>query len=143
MNNYSKKRELENQRLDMFDEAIELYNAKDFDNALIVFEEVAALEPKNYMGDDFSKTTEIYKVAQYNIACCYAAMRDSGRAVDVLLQQRDADAAVARGRAREPPITRQQLLEMESIHQIVRERDEARRAAEEHLSCLRAVLQQR
>ena len=58
MNNYSKKRELENQRLDMFDEAIELYNGKDFDNALIVFEEVAALEPKNYMGDDFSKTTE-------------------------------------------------------------------------------------
>ena len=45
MNNYSKKRELENQRLDMFDEAIELYNGKDFDNALIVFEEVAALEP--------------------------------------------------------------------------------------------------
>ena len=40
MNNYSKKRELENQRLDMLDEAIELYNAKDFDNALIVFEEV-------------------------------------------------------------------------------------------------------
>lgn len=72
MNNYSKKRELENQRLDMFDEAIELYNAKDYDNALIVFEEVAALEPKNYMGDDFSKTTEIYKVAQYNIACCFS-----------------------------------------------------------------------
>ncbi|CEG01201.1 Tetratricopeptide-like helical [Ostreococcus tauri] len=72
MNNYSKKRELETQRLDMFDEAIELYNAKDYDNALIVFEEVAALEPKNYMGDDFSKTTEIYKVAQYNIACCFS-----------------------------------------------------------------------
>ena len=55
MNNYSKKRELENQRLDMFDEAIELYNGKDFDSALIVFEEVAALEPKNYMGDDSSQ----------------------------------------------------------------------------------------
>jgi len=72
MNNYSKKRELENQRLDMFDEAIELYNGKDYDSALIIFEEVAALEPKNYMGDDFSKTTEIYKVAQYNIACCFS-----------------------------------------------------------------------
>lgn len=82
MNNYSKKRELENQRLDMFDEAIELYNAKDFDNALIVFEEVAALEPKNYMGDDFSKTTEIYKVAQYNIACCFSRL---GKADESLL----------------------------------------------------------
>jgi len=74
MNNYSKKRELENQRLDMFDEAIELYNGKDYDSALIIFEEVAALEPKNYMGDDFSKTTEIYKVAQYNIACCFSRL---------------------------------------------------------------------
>ena len=82
MNNYSKKRELENQRLDMFDEAIELYNGKDFDNALIVFEEVAALEPKNYMGDDFSKTTEIYKVAQYNIACCFSKL---GKADESLL----------------------------------------------------------
>jgi tetratricopeptide (TPR) repeat protein len=72
MNNYSKKRELETQRLDMFDEAIELYNGKDYDSALIIFEEVAALEPKNYMGDDFAKTTEIYKVAQYNIACCFS-----------------------------------------------------------------------
>lgn len=81
MNNYSKKRELENQRLDMFDEAIELYNAKDYDNALIVFEEVAALEPKNYMGDDFSKTTEIYKVAQYNIACCFSRLGKTDEAL--------------------------------------------------------------
>jgi len=75
MNNYSKKRELENQRLDMFDEAIELYNSKDYDSALMIFEEVAALEPKNYMGDDFSKTTEIYRVAQYNIACCFSRLQ--------------------------------------------------------------------
>ena len=72
MNNYSKKRELENERLDMFDEAIALYNQKNFDDALIQFEEVAALEPKNYMSDNFETTTEIYRVCQYNIACCFS-----------------------------------------------------------------------
>lgn len=46
----------------MFDEVIEFYNGKDFDNALIVFEEVVVLELKNYMGDDFFKMMEIYKV---------------------------------------------------------------------------------
>ena len=51
MNNYSKKKELEIQRLDMFDEGIALYNKGDFDSALIIFEEVAALEPKNYMAN--------------------------------------------------------------------------------------------
>lgn len=62
MNNYSKKKELEVQRLDMFDEGIALYNKNDFDSALIVFEEVAALEPKNFMSDNFETSTEIYKV---------------------------------------------------------------------------------
>ena len=32
------------------------------------------MEPKNYVGDNFSRITEIYRVTQYNIACCYAAM---------------------------------------------------------------------
>ena len=72
MNNYSRKRELENERLDMFDEAIALYNQKKFDDALIQFEEVAAHEPKNYMSDNFETTTDIYRVCQYNIACCFS-----------------------------------------------------------------------
>ena len=42
--------------------------------ALIEFENVLALEPKNYVGDNFSRITQIYRVTQYNIACCYAAM---------------------------------------------------------------------
>ena len=72
MQNFSKKKELEVQRLDMFDEGIALYNKEDFDGALIVFEEVAALEPKNYMSDSFEMATEIYRVSEYNIACCFA-----------------------------------------------------------------------
>jgi hypothetical protein len=74
MQNFSKKKELEVQRLDMFDEGIALYNKEDFDGALIVFEEVAALEPKNYMSDSFEMATEIYRVSEYNIACCFSKL---------------------------------------------------------------------
>ena len=46
--------------------------------ALQDFEEVISLEPKNYLGDDFSRVTQIYRVAQYNLACCYAAINQAG-----------------------------------------------------------------
>jgi len=39
--------------------------------------------PREWAEDRFA-TAEQKLIAQYNIACCYAAMRDSGRAVDVL-----------------------------------------------------------
>ena len=42
--------------------------------ALIEFENVLAMEPQNFVGDDFSRITQTYRVTQYNIACCYAAM---------------------------------------------------------------------
>ncbi len=42
--------------------------------ALIDFEEVIALEPLKYMGDDFSRVTQLYRVAQYNVACCYSSI---------------------------------------------------------------------
>ena len=32
------------------------------------------MEPKNYLGDDFSRITQIFRVAQYNLACCYSAV---------------------------------------------------------------------
>lgn len=35
--------------------------------ALIDFENVLSMEPKNYLGDDFSRVTQIYRVTQYNI----------------------------------------------------------------------------
>ena len=42
--------------------------------ALQDFEEVISMEPKNYLGDDFSRVTQIFRVAQYNLACCYSAI---------------------------------------------------------------------
>ena len=40
--------------------------------ALIAFENIVGLEPKKYMGDNFQKVTNIFRAAQYNIACCYS-----------------------------------------------------------------------
>ena len=42
--------------------------------ALVEFENVLGLEPKNYMGDNFSRVTDVYVVTQYNIACCYSKL---------------------------------------------------------------------
>ena len=45
--------------------------------ALIDFEEVISMEPKNYLGDDFCRVTQIFRVAQYNVACCYSAINQA------------------------------------------------------------------
>jgi len=56
----------------MFEQAIASYSAKRYEEALITFENVVSLEPKNFIGDNFEKTTGIFKVSQYNVACCYS-----------------------------------------------------------------------
>jgi hypothetical protein len=66
--------QLEKKRTVMFNEAIGLFNDKKFEEALIVFENIVGLEPKNYIGDNFEKVTSIFRVAQYNIACCYSCL---------------------------------------------------------------------
>jgi len=45
-----------------------------FAQSLIAFENVVGLEPKKYMGDNFEKVTNIYKIAQFNVACCYSQL---------------------------------------------------------------------
>lgn len=42
--------------------------------ALVEFENIIAMEPRNFVGDNFSRNTPTYKVAQYNIACCYSML---------------------------------------------------------------------
>ena len=43
-----------------------------------------ALEPKNYLGDDFSRVTQIYRVTQYNIACCYSMLGQEESGLEAL-----------------------------------------------------------
>ena len=47
--------------------------------ALIDFEETISMEPKKYLGDNFSRVTQIYRVAHYNVACCYSVVNQVRR----------------------------------------------------------------
>jgi tetratricopeptide (TPR) repeat protein len=62
-----------------------------FLQALIDFENVLSLEPKNYLGDDFSRVTQIYRITQYNIACCYSMLDQADSGLEAL------NAALASG----------------------------------------------
>ena len=50
----------------------------------MVFENVVGLEPKNYIGDNMQKVTDVYRIAQYNVACCYSMINQTDAAVDAL-----------------------------------------------------------
>ncbi len=42
--------------------------------ALVDFENVSSLEPRNYVGDNLARFTPILPVTHYNIACCYSML---------------------------------------------------------------------
>lgn len=46
--------------------------------ALVDFENVVAMEPRNYVGDNLSRVTPILPVTHYNIACCYSMLKQVG-----------------------------------------------------------------
>jgi hypothetical protein len=82
--NYEKRKAQEAEREQLFESALQKFNSKDIEGALIEFENVLAMEPKNYVGDNFSRITQIYRVTQYNIACCYAAMGSVDAGIEAL-----------------------------------------------------------
>ena len=77
------------------------------------------MEPKKYLGDNFSRVTQIFRVSHYNVACCYSSINQArpapaaGRAgaqcagacagAPCAACQRSRRAAAARGRAPRPP----------------------------------------
>ncbi len=52
--------------------------------ALIEFENVLAMEPKNYVGDNLARITDMYRVAQYNVACCYSVLGQTEAGLEAL-----------------------------------------------------------
>ena len=68
----------------MFNQAITLFNGKQYEEAVLVFEDIVGLEPKNYIGDNFEKVTSIYRVAQYNVACCYSCLNATEAGLEAL-----------------------------------------------------------
>ena len=89
--NYQTRREAEVARRELFDAALVKFKAGKIEDALIDFENVIALEPKNFVGDDFSRVTQVFRVTQYNIACCYATLEQEDAGLEAL------DAALAAG----------------------------------------------
>lgn len=82
--NYKQRKELEEKRVALFEAALGKFKKGDIEGALIDFEEVISMEPKNYMGEDLSKVTQIFRVTQYNIACCYSAIDQVDAGLDAL-----------------------------------------------------------
>eukprot|EP01025_Chloroclados_australasicus_P069693 TRINITY_DN986_c0_g1_i1.p1 TRINITY_DN986_c0_g1~~TRINITY_DN986_c0_g1_i1.p1 ORF type:complete len:325 (+),score=46.04 TRINITY_DN986_c0_g1_i1:175-1149(+) len=72
--NYIAAKEQERKRREMFDDALQQFRDGKVEDALIAFENVLSLEPKKYMGDDFSRVTRVFTYTQYNMACCYASL---------------------------------------------------------------------
>lgn len=89
--NYIARKESERKRRELFDDALRTFKSGKVEEALIDFENVLALEPKNYLGDDFSRVTLIYRVTQYNIACCYSTLGQVDAGLEAL------DSALASG----------------------------------------------
>eukprot|EP00878_Enallax_costatus_P002097 GHUV01002264.1.p1 GENE.GHUV01002264.1~~GHUV01002264.1.p1 ORF type:complete len:315 (+),score=99.41 GHUV01002264.1:43-987(+) len=73
--NYISRREQERKRRELFDDALAKFTKGDIEGALVDFENVAALEPRNYVGDNLSRVTAILPVTHYNIACCYSMLK--------------------------------------------------------------------
>jgi len=82
--NYSDSMEAKRKRVEMFEDGLEMFNNKEFEKALITWEDVLGMEPKNYVGDDFSRTTDVYRTTYYNIACCYCKMGNKDAAFEAL-----------------------------------------------------------
>lgn len=76
MKNYIKSKELTEQRGDIFNEGLALFDKSEYQAALEKFEDVIGLEPINYMGDDFSRYTLEYRLSHYNVACCLARLEE-------------------------------------------------------------------
>jgi len=84
MKRYVAAKELKDQRVAMFNEALVLFKAKKFDEALVIFENVVGLEPAGFIGDNQSKVTDIFRVASYNVACCYSMISQEDAGMDAL-----------------------------------------------------------
>ena len=72
--NYIAAMEEARKRRELFDDGLEKFKAGDYEEAILDWENVLGLEPENYMADNFSKVSQVYQVAAYNIACAYSKM---------------------------------------------------------------------
>lgn len=84
--NYIAAQETARERRELFDDGLQKFKGGDYENAILDWENVLGLEPADYMGDNFSKVSQIYQVAAYNIACAYAKMGQVDPGLEALEQ---------------------------------------------------------
>jgi len=70
--NYVARKEAERKRRELFDDALVRFKQGDVEGALVDFENVVAMEPRNFVGDNLARVTAVLPVALYNVACCYS-----------------------------------------------------------------------
>lgn len=88
--NYVMRKEAERKRRELFDDALAKFKDTKIQDALVDFENILSLEPRNYVGDNFSRVTPIYKVTQYNVACCYSMLGQVDEGLKSLAAAMDA-----------------------------------------------------
>lgn len=81
---YVQRKETERMRRELFDDALTKFKKNQLQDALVDFENIISMEPRNYIGDNLSRITPIYKVTQYNIACCYSMLGQPDEALKSL-----------------------------------------------------------
>jgi len=84
--NYIARKEEARKRRELFDDGLDKFQSGDYEGALLDWENVLGLEPENYMGDNFSKVSEIFQVSAFNIACCYSKMNQVNAGLEALEQ---------------------------------------------------------
>lgn len=81
---YVSAKEVEQERIELFNKGLAKFNEADYQEALDIWQQVQVKEPENYVGDDFSRVTNIYRVTAYNIACAYSKMGDEEAGLSAL-----------------------------------------------------------
>lgn len=71
---FKNNKKTEKERLELFNDGVSAFQAGDYEKAKDLMTEVRDLEPQGYMGDNFERVTEYYKVASFNLACCYSML---------------------------------------------------------------------
>lgn len=80
--NFLERKEKEKERIALFQTALNKFRNNKIEEALIDFENVIAMEPKKFIGDNFSRVTDVYPVAYYNVACCYSSLNQIDAALE-------------------------------------------------------------
>jgi len=82
--NYKERKKIEQERMALFNQAIQKFERGEIDSALIDFENVISTESSKQMRDDFSRTSEVGKLSQYNAACCYSMLGNIESSLEAL-----------------------------------------------------------